>query len=319
MAKEKSLIRLKVDATNNGMSWDRFLETKPPYSIALDGYVAEPPRISLDGPYANFDHHHGVSRLETRATCAQVRLAVQQGLFHLFDGYYGGPNAHVWVNDCDQDVCFAWAILKKPSFLENPRFLQLLEIVDLRDTTGGFCPLPRDLQLAETLAWIFEDYQIARRSGVLAKRENDLFEALIKRAFWRIVKHIEGGSETVPVELGYRIIEHRRSGWSLVNEDSTDARMQMFKDGIRAFIVVSERPDGLWHYSIGRASTYINFPIPWILDHLRRAERDPKHAWGGSEVIAGSHRVHGSSLAPEKLADLVDDACEEFFQMKKKR
>ena len=53
------------------LSWDEFIGTKPPYSIALDGYVNSVSDLDFDGPYLNLDHHSGVRRLITRSTCAQ--------------------------------------------------------------------------------------------------------------------------------------------------------------------------------------------------------------------------------------------------------
>ena len=56
--------------------WEKFCHETPPYSIALDGFVAEGPRFSFKGLRANFNHHEGVDRLATRATCSQILLAV---------------------------------------------------------------------------------------------------------------------------------------------------------------------------------------------------------------------------------------------------
>ena len=66
------------------ISWDEFIRTKPPYSIALDGYVNDASDMDLSGPYLNIDHHAGVNRLITRSTCAQVYLAISLGLYKLF-------------------------------------------------------------------------------------------------------------------------------------------------------------------------------------------------------------------------------------------
>jgi len=64
------LIELKVRPKDSPMSWDDFVRKCGKYSIALDGYVADSPKLDPLVPVANFNHHENVSRLETRATCA---------------------------------------------------------------------------------------------------------------------------------------------------------------------------------------------------------------------------------------------------------
>lgn len=65
-------------------SWERFLAEAPGFSVALDGFVAASPRFDDRGPHVNFNHHEGVDRLATRSTCAQVLMAIRQGLFDVF-------------------------------------------------------------------------------------------------------------------------------------------------------------------------------------------------------------------------------------------
>lgn len=53
---------------------------------AGEAFVTEAEKLGVicnlqdEGPRANFNHHEGVSRLETRATCGQVLLAIRMGL-----------------------------------------------------------------------------------------------------------------------------------------------------------------------------------------------------------------------------------------------
>jgi len=72
--------------------WEDFINSKPNFSIALDGYVKGPPRFSIQGPYANFNHHEGVARIATRSTCAQVYFYIRLGLLDTFQKK-GEPNA----------------------------------------------------------------------------------------------------------------------------------------------------------------------------------------------------------------------------------
>ena len=67
------------------LTWKMFCEKTQPFSIAIDGYVAEGPQDDLQGPRANFNHHEGVHRLATRSTCEQILVSARTGLFSLFD------------------------------------------------------------------------------------------------------------------------------------------------------------------------------------------------------------------------------------------
>lgn len=296
-------VKLMVDAQVNEMSWNEFLASKPPYSIALDGYIPECPHFDSDGPFLNLNHHEGVPRLETRSSSAQVRVHVQQGLFHRFRK---GRNSHafVWVNDCDQDVCLAWTILSDPDVLNSEEFLRLLDIVDMRDTCGGFCAPPLRPDDSEILAWIFEPYQLFRFSGRIAKRRSGEFRRVIEDVSGRVLAHLNGHGEHRATGMDYSIV-HAGSGWIMVDESTTDARMKMHAYGHRAFVSVKQRADSNWQYSIGRSSPLIQFPILQILDELGRAESSPKHTWGGSELIAGCNRVFGSSLSPQKVTIII--------------
>ncbi len=66
------------------VSWQEFLNSYPPYSIALDGFVSAPPMRDPEGPRANYDHHKGVDRISTRSTSDQVYMEINLGLFQAF-------------------------------------------------------------------------------------------------------------------------------------------------------------------------------------------------------------------------------------------
>lgn len=297
-------LKLIVNPNINEMSWNEFVATKPPYSIALDGYIADSPRFDPGGPYLNLNHHEGVPRLETRSSSAQVRVHVQQGLF---DRFRNSRNSHalVWVNDCDQDVCFAWTIISNPDVLSSTEFLRLLDIVDMRDTCGGFCPPPLRPEDGDALAWIFEPYQTFRFSGRITKRRSREFRQVIEDVRNRILAHLNGHGEQRPVRMDYSTIL-TGSNWIMVDENTTDSRMKIHADGHRAFVSAKQRVDGNWQYSIGKSSPLIQFPILQILDELGKAEPNSRYTWGGSELIAGCNRVHGSSLSPNKVATLIE-------------
>ncbi len=74
-------IKLHMLPKEPPVSWDKFVSEYPDYSIALDGFVFGSPNFDSKTNKFNFNHHEQVSRLETRATCAQVLMGIRQGLF----------------------------------------------------------------------------------------------------------------------------------------------------------------------------------------------------------------------------------------------
>jgi hypothetical protein len=125
---------LHVEPLQVPMAKEDYCLSKPPSSIALDGYVRGVPWYEPKGPWANFNHHEDVHPLATRATCGQILMALRQGLFR---------PAHVHVNDCDEDVCLATYLLKNAyqgRTVYNPPLNRLVYMEDALDCTAGSYP-----------------------------------------------------------------------------------------------------------------------------------------------------------------------------------
>lgn len=300
-------INLIVKSNTSPLSWEEFRAETDPYSIALDGYVAEGPAFDPSGPWRNFNHHEGVDRLATRATCGQVLMDLRQGLFDLFRDD-DGPRADVYVNDCDEDVCLSWFLLKHHTLATqsiNPLLNRLVHMEDALDTTAGAYPFPKDAVVLREMAWVFEPYRQFRLSGGLGRREANQFTSVITDVEHRILSHITGRGEELPLDLRYDVVGGGK-GWSLVEEHGSMARTGMFADGIRAFVSVRDHGDGRYTYTVGRMSHFIDFPIVDLLAALDKAEGGEDH-WGGGNTIGGSPRVTGSRLTPEQVTAIIED------------
>ncbi len=293
------------------MSWANFCREKPGYSIAIDGYVAEAPRFNPRGPWANLNHHEGVDRLATRATCAQALLVVRQGLFLTFADDRNNPDATIYRNDCDEDVCLTSFILQNQPLAYstmNPALNRLVFMEDMLDSTAGNYPFPRDLSTLQELMWVFRPYHAFRASGQLDRRNAGEFDDIITSVGLRIMAYIVGKAEKVELDTSYQKIGGG-TGWTLVAETGANARLGVVNDGIGAFVSVRVRTDGRHVYSIGRTSQFVPFPLPKIMGALNRAENNPNDSWGGSNIIMGSPRVAGSMLNPDTVTRIIEQCC----------
>jgi hypothetical protein len=306
------MINLHVEPKQIPMDWEEFVGTKPKYSIALDGYVNVGPRFLASGPYLNLNHHEEVDRLATRATCAQTLLAIRQGLFTTFKQSTGAV-ANVYVNDCDEDVCTSWFLLKNHYLVNssmNPQINKLVHMEDLLDSTSGCYPFPADLDSLHKLAWVFNPYRSFRLNGGLNKKQASEYREVISDVERRIMAFINGAAESIEMDFSYEILGGGKS-WKLVKETGSHGRAGIIADGVTAFISVREHSDGkTFTYTIGKISPFVNFDILGLYKHLNEVEfenqNQTKDIWGGGNLIGGSPRVNGSKLQPKQIEEIVN-------------
>lgn len=292
------------------MSWDEFVATKPSYSIALDGYVATGPRYKpresspdggLRGPWMNANHHEEVDRLATRATCAQVLMAMRQGLF---------APLFIDVNDCDEDVCLSTFLLMNPHLVlgtMNPMLNRLVHVVDMLDCTAGSYPFPVNLPLLEELAWVMDPYKRIRLSGELDKKLASTYRGVIEDVGNRISRYLVGNGGRIAQDTRYTTLGGGR-GWVMVRENGAQAKAGVFGDGHTTYLAVRERPDGAYTYVLGKLA-YAPLVLARVFHRLNEAEGllQSKDQWGGGNTIGGSPRVSGSRLKPEEVARIIDE------------
>lgn len=300
-------INLIIDLKSLPFSWKKFCKTTPSFSIALDGYVNTGPCFDYEGPRINFNHHEDVDRLATRSTCAQVLIAIRQGLFDLFRDH-NGPQANVYANDCDEDICLSWFLLKNYFLVENAcpeRITRLVTMEDLMDATAGAYPMPIELTTLKELAWVFAPYRNFRVKGGLDNKNVDEYKQIIDEVIVRIDNYIKGKSESVPLDTSYRKIGGGKN-WTMLEEIGTHARTGVYTDGIRAYVSVRNISPKRWGYIVGRMSPYVNFDITRIIQTLNKAEGNKNDRWGGANTIGGSPRVNGSKLSPQEIEKIIN-------------
>ncbi len=296
------------------MTWQDFINTKPPFSIALDGYVKGPPRFLIQGPYANFNHHEGVARIATRSTCAQVYYYIRLGLLDTFQKK-GAPNAGVYINDVDQDVCLSCWLLKNSEKLEGLRFdnilVQLILLQDILDASAGAYPIHPDNPQIHRQAWIYEPYTRARADGGLYSKSKKEMKDILWSVCARIDAAVDGRSGKVELDTRFEKIGGG-PGWQLIEEKGPYARTKLFSEKIKAYVTLVETRGDTYVYTIRKMSPFVMFPLERIYGALNESEglSSPTNCWGGSAIIGGSPRKTGSRLTPEKLQQVINDCIE---------
>jgi hypothetical protein len=288
------------------ISWTEFCKTHPRFSIALDGYVSGMSRYDRRCPWLTLDHHADVDRLSARATCAQVLLCIRQGLFDAFRDEQG-RRATVHANDCDEDVCLSWFLLRNPELgllSSHTRLNRLVQAVDVLDTTAGASLHALNRALTSELAWVFEPYREARMLGALDVPLAEVQSGIIATVSNRIREHLMGKGGMVAPDTCFQQIGGGK-GWSMVREIGAQARAGMIEAGIRAYVSVRPRVDGAWAYAVGRASPFVPFDVLAILRGLNAAEDPTRGTWGGGNLVGGSPRLHGSGLSPVDISRIV--------------
>jgi hypothetical protein len=300
---------LYIDLKTPPLTWKKFVETYPPFSVAIDGFVSGPPQFDFKGCRFNFNHHEGVPRLQMHATCGQIYIATRTNWLDSFnDGE--GFSGTVYGNHSDEDTSLSFFLLKychTPKIIESPILERLVNKVDLLDTTGFFCKISPDDKELEKIVWIFSPYRKFKLSGEMGKRQQDAFSRVVYEIGDNILAHLAGRGSSLPVDTRYEKTEGG-PGWFFIKEIGAQARMGVYNDGIKAFVTVVERFDGNRNYTFECAETS-GFDVGKIEKHLNDIEgikETDNDRWGGTTHRKGSPRVRGSRLSPQELADAIN-------------
>lgn len=294
-------------------SWDEFRKQKPPFSIALDGIVADSSKRDPAGPYANFDHHTNCDRIATRATCEQVHFEINMGLFETFK-LNGIPTANIHVNDCDEDTCLSvWLLQNHERVIGHgePAINRLVYYEDRLDSSAGSYPFG-NTETRRKMAWVFEPYTKPRFEGKVSSINSREMQAIIENVLARITAFTLDRSEEIGLDGNYEVIGGNKS-WKFIQETGPFARLAMFVDHVSAFVVYVGKQEKKYKYVLGRKSVWVPFDIEALYEVLNEADASvvtDTNKWSGSNTIGGSPRLSGSSLKPKELERIIDG----FFQ-----
>ncbi|MBI4141981.1 hypothetical protein HY484_03595 [Candidatus Woesearchaeota archaeon] len=295
-------------------TWEQFCQSASQFSIALDGYVAGPPKYDAKGPFLNLNHHEGVDRLSTRSTSGQVWIYIKQGLFERFRRN-GHPTANLFLNDPDQDGSLARWLLVNHERIEGeksePLINRLIFAEDALDTTVGAYPFPINSSLMREIAWIMAPYTdtLQNLSRMGAQEMLNVIDAVGQR----ISDYSIGRGQQLEPDARLEVL-HQGDGWAMIKEIGPYARTKLFNKGLYSFIAYrGKKEDGVHHiYAYGKRSQFDEGlpPYPELFEELNQRENianDNPDRWGGSTNTSGSPRISGSKFNPGQLAAVNEE------------
>lgn len=298
----KPLTRHFIIEARAPLTREEFQRTHPRGSIAVDGYLPEAPWLDSEALQANINHHEAVDRLGTRCTAAQAAIGVRLGRFETFFR----EGIHFWANDCDPDVAMALWVFENPARMRgalNPLFNKAIHLLDMLDTTASTYPLPLDFDLGE-YHWIFDPYFEAQQRGVIERKDPRDYARIVDACHLHLEQYLVGKPGRVEVEMGYDTVAVY-PGWGMFRPQGSLARMGIVAAGYYAFVLVRNRPNGRWTYTVQRTSDGVQFPLPRIFQALTAREGGAE-PWGGGDTVGGSPRALGSRLSPAEVAEVVN-------------
>lgn len=283
--------------------WETFRDQAEPFTVALDGKVKSPTQEDMSVPIANYNHHDGVDRYSTKATCEQVFEAAKMGLHRAF------PQMIVAVNDCDQDVITCNAILRSPHLVDSPLISRLVLMEGRLDAYGGAFNFDvSKMPFLENMSWIFEPYTEFRESGGLERGKASEFERVIDDSSSRIDQYAMGRAERLRVDDRYTVLG-RIGLFTEIDRIGSMASLGLARDGVGSTAEFQDLENGLTKVTLAKVDRFQRcVDMVGLARHLNSLELeaggDP--GWGGGNAYCCSPRNLGSVLSRAEIEEAIN-------------
>lgn len=275
------------------------LDSLPPYSIALDGYV-QGPEVDADNHRFSFDHHDKCLRYCTTSACMQARTAIELGLTDI-DQYT------IYANDVDSDVCAAVWCLKNPDRCKEPLVKKLINAIGEGDMHGGAFGYNGMTKVVE---WICAPETDSKRRDDYSKISNEGLISILEAVCYRIDQYVEGEhavevSKQHKHEEGYKVLRNQND-WVMVESHDPHAYTAIYQAGYNRIVLTRPQQDGSTAVSLAKRSDFVGgFPIREMYKELNKLEP----GWGGGSTIGGAPRNADGSrsrLPLDTIAEVID-------------
>lgn len=294
----------------------------PERSIYLDGAAQGQPFMDHERQVYNLDHHEGVERSFTAATCEQAMIVVRKGL------PLGEKKWSIWANEPDLDTILAiWVLLNHIHLRKGDSYvyksvLPLVRLEGLIDGLGlelqNLTGFPPDLQ-NET----YEKIEILREEEKRIKQEGRWDELDYTRYTYGVLRKIDqmflkpedftdfkGLEELARADLSDQnsIIVYRSDMGIYEVEEYLNKTF-----GKRPGIMLLQKDPRT--YTIRKSDLFLPVEMESIYNRLNQEDRavtgsHPENRWGGSGDIGGSPRASGTDLKPAEIVEIVKGTFE---------
>ena len=288
-----------------------------PGTIFLDGAAQGAPFLEHEKLVYNLDHHEGVIRAFTVATCEQAMLILMKGL---------DLRKHEWriiANEPDLDTIFAiWVLLnhmrlRGPNSRVRRAVVPLLRLEGAIDSHGlefaGFTGF-----LEEHLARVMKTLEGLRDAELKVKRQGswqsvDFLEYaadMLRRIDKIVYRPGEfSGFQEIEEVVQLPIYQNRiavacRSDAGIYE---TEQQLKRLYGTRLAMILLQKEAE---HYTIRQTDLFLPGNLEQVYQLLNVYDpavtgHRPENRWGGSTDIGGSPRAGGTRLAPREILEAV--------------
>jgi len=279
------------------------LSELPPRAVALDGAV---PGLVLgdDADRWSFDHHSGVQRFATDATCTMVHRTIVQG----FDWY----DRDVYVNDLDGDTILSLWLIRNPEQAQRPQVRSLVRVVAAVDSHGPAGQLElgtEERALADTFFSPKGVYSVLPRD---VQQHFSEWPTMLEKAYQLIHDLVEGVLEAAPTPSPTVHVLHRLDLNGLILAIAECAGFGgfgvLYRMGTDVVCLCSKAADESKRYTVGKRSDLVRFPLgPNAVEKSLLGQLNSREAgWGGSSSIGGSPRLEGGVSSRLTVSEVWD-------------
>lgn len=274
------------------------LSDLPPYSIAIDGFVAGP-EVDTENHRFSFDHHANCLRFCTQASCQQTASAILLGL--------DPENYTIYLNDCDLDCALSVWILQNPERIKETLVAKLINAVGIADAYAGAIPLNG---MSKTVEWISAvECDFKRDKGNYESICSGNLRHILDATLRRIDQYVNGEAAIDIAKQEkhneYKILRNE-NGFVVVESDNSHIYSTLYASGFDRIVLVRYLDNGSLAVSLAKRSDFVdNFNLIKMYEELNKIESN----WGGSSSIGGAPRnLDGtrSKLSLEKIIEIIN-------------
>ena len=294
----------------------------PAGTIYLDGTAQCEPFMDHQKKIYNFDHHEGVVRPFTLATCEQVLVMILKGL-DLRDRQW-----KIYANEPDLDAILAiWLMLNhqrigRKESIHTRLLFSLVRLEGVIDAHGlelkSFSALPPDSlkKTQKVIDFLRKEEIQLKKDGLWEEVDLAEYTARTLHKIDRIIYKTREFSDFKGIKELARIDLTDDRIVAVVESDSGIYELESHLDdlyGDRLGLVVLKKSDGA--YTIRRMDQFMAGDLEAVYERLNYVDAAVRNKldnskWGGSAEIGGSPRGVGSKLKPIEIAMAARDAMQ---------